>query len=157
MWPFSKRKERKRIDRAIEDLRERIPFIDDLWVLASMTRVRTEMLRAKLRIPPVGRKHQQLTAFYLGAVEGDVRKRIDMSEITLGELGRVGLGVALYTAQKDRVISLDDEWVSLATEYQQFYMDPDNHDFRILGIKYSGMQNHDPESAWGELEKQLSQ
>lgn len=140
----------------LHSLEKQIPFIPDLHIGASMTRVRVDRLRQDLKIESDGLKHQQLVAFYLGSFEGDLRWLLDMSQITLGQLGKLALGVALYTAIKDTIARDRTEVADLEAQYLRFYTNSDNHDFRILGLKYAGVMNADPETAWAELTQRLS-
>lgn len=49
------------------------PFLKDFYIGARLTKIRIDDLRRSLQISPIGQKNREVNAFYLGAIEGDVR------------------------------------------------------------------------------------
>ena len=141
---------------AMAGLRESVPFIDDLWQRASTVRKRVAMLRAKELVPDSGTLHQRLTAFYVGALEGVVRKHMPIS-LTPPQIGELTFALAMYTARKDAVIDSDAAWVTMATEFQQVLGQPAIARFAQLGVSYSMADGARVESIWQRLESDFPQ
>ena len=151
----SQRGQDAQIVRAMAGLKESVPFIDDLWSLVSTIRMRLVMLRAKSGVPADGTQHQRLTAFYVGAIEGTIREKFPIN-LTPAQIGELTFALAMYTARKDDVISGDEQWVAMATEFQQVLGDADNARFAQLGVSYALSKAQAAEAIWTRLEGDLT-
>lgn len=130
------------------------PFLRDLYIGARLTKIRTDDLRKRLSISPIGEKNREINAFYLGAIEGDVRKYMNMSNMDMDQLIQIVMLVALYTATKDRDISSDGEWGALARDYSEVFVS-EYDKYRKAGIGFSGLFNAEAEGCWDDLETML--
>ena len=131
-------------------------FIDDLYVMAGLTRLRLDSLRANLKVPRIGDMNRKINAFYLGSIEGDLRRYMDVSKVDMDTLVHLVFGVALYTATKERLIKSDEEWGKLASEYEQAYLATENHEYRKLGLGFAGILGADPEENWEKFVEEIN-
>lgn len=131
---------------------KKYPFIKALYIGASLTKHGTQELRDRLKVPQTGALHRHLLVFYLGAIEGDIRKAADMSMLSQDNLVELVFIVALYVATKDKEISSDAEWGAYASECNQVLFDRDNEWYRKCGLGYAGLLGEDSEENWSELE-----
>lgn len=121
-----------------------------------MTKVRVDHLRKELDIPRTGKNNRELNAFYLGAIEGDVRRFFDMSKLTKDQLIEINFLVAMYVAVKDKQICSEGEWGALTHEYQEIFH-PDYDWFRKRGLGFAGLFGEDPEQNWDMLVTKLKE
>ena len=142
------------IRRAMAGLQQSVPFVDALWSQVSTARMRLVMLRAKRHIAQQGVEHQRLTAFYIGAIEGVIRKDIPL-KLEPAQIGELTFALAMYTSFRDHVIATDDQWVAMATEFQQVLGQPGNARFAQLGVSYV-LKAKDSESIWSMLEQDVA-
>ena len=126
-----------------------------LGVGGGVASFRVDSLRKQLGVKPDSPVDRQMTAFYLGVVEGDVRQALDMSKTTKNDLVDNVLITALYAAIKIRQVRSDAELDVLKNCYLSIIFDESTIWFRRSGIAYSGAFQDDPEKIWQEFEDRL--
>ena len=144
-------------EKILNKYKKHYPITIELYAGASLTKFRVAQLRKKLAIPSTGAEHRYLTAFYLGAIEGDIRKYVDMSKMTTDTLVETIFLIAMYTAVKDNDINNDGEWGALASEYNQVLFDKDNDWYRKRGLGFAGILGEDPEDNWSQFVARVGQ
>jgi hypothetical protein len=123
------------------------PYLEQLYMGVALTKFRVKNLRQEKDIPDYGLRNRQLTAFYLRAVEGDIRKFLDASKMPSSSLMQLVILSAGFAAIKDKDVTNDGEWGAMIKGFQEA-MDNDLHWFRKRGLGYAGITGEDPEENW---------
>lgn len=137
--------------KAIEAIEGSHPGIENLRVGAKLTKERILHARKTLKIQSPHKMDSQITSFYLGAIEGDLRQSIDMSSMKMDVLAQIIILVALYTEIYDGVINNEKEQDAMNRLFHNSLFDQENDWYRKRGLGFTGLLREDPESNWEQF------
>lgn len=132
------------------------PYLDTLYPGVALTKLRVDDLRKKLGISTVGQKNREVNAFYLGAIEGDIRQALDISNVSMSQLAQLVQVAAIYAAIKEKDITNDGQFGALLKDYQEVFCN-DYDWYRKRGLGYTGVFNEDPETNWNMFAEKIAE
>ncbi|ABC29381.1 hypothetical protein HCH_02588 [Hahella chejuensis KCTC 2396] len=132
------------------------PYLKQIYIGVALTKFRVNELRENLNIPRFGEKNRKVNAFYLGSIEGDIRKYFDMTNISMPQLMELMILSAGYSAIRDREVNSDAEWGAMIKELQEAFENELDW-YRKRGLGFSGLFDEDPEENWDKFVDRISE
>ncbi|HHF3007089.1 hypothetical protein V6233_22625 [Vibrio antiquarius] len=142
-------------DENLKAIDDNFPFIRSMYPMLELSKFRLENVMERHSIQSIGNKGRCCLAFYLGAISGEIRQTVNISNLDDKMMLHLILTSHGYVAIKSGQVKSDSDWAALITRAEEVLLTDEYVWFHRKGIGSVGILGEDPEENWQDFENEI--